>query len=60
MFVIGAIYGVHYGTGRHHKDLTEGDIRNAMRVGHHSSPLLDHTNIDFFLSFGGCATLLIV
>jgi hypothetical protein len=38
MFATCAICGIRYGTGRHFKDLTEGDILKAMRVGYYLSP----------------------
>lgn len=60
MFATCAICGVHYGTGRHFKDLTEGDIHKALRVGHPFSAFLDDLNTDVFLSIGGFATSLIV
>lgn len=33
LFVTCAITGVHYGTGRHHSDLSDDDFETAMKVG---------------------------
>ena len=32
LFVTCALIGVHYGTGRHHADLADEDIKQAMKV----------------------------